>query len=105
MEEEPEQQVIGQDEAVIAISKALRRSRADLPTLTFSPARSFGLQLGDCNGQGQRAFPSLTAHKTSFSLAGDPSDEIILKKNLPKDLDRSNKRALFRKLFPYIGSI
>jgi ATP-dependent Clp protease ATP-binding subunit ClpC len=30
MEEELEQQVIGQDEAVIAISKALRRSRADL---------------------------------------------------------------------------
>ena len=30
MEEELKQQVIGQDEAVIAISKALRRSRADL---------------------------------------------------------------------------
>jgi len=30
MEEELRQQVIGQDEAVIAISKALRRSRADL---------------------------------------------------------------------------
>jgi len=30
MEEELEQQVVGQDEAVIAISKALRRSRADL---------------------------------------------------------------------------
>jgi ATP-dependent Clp protease ATP-binding subunit ClpC len=30
MEEELEQQVIGQDEAVIAVSKALRRSRADL---------------------------------------------------------------------------
>src|SRR5258705_5898594 len=30
MEEEMKQQVIGQDEAVIAISKALRRSRADL---------------------------------------------------------------------------
>src|SRR5712672_2935484 len=30
MEEELQQQVIGQDEAVIAISKALRRSRADL---------------------------------------------------------------------------
>jgi len=30
MEEELEQQVIGQDEAVIAISKALRRARADL---------------------------------------------------------------------------
>jgi ATP-dependent Clp protease ATP-binding subunit ClpC len=30
MEEEMKRQVIGQDEAVIAISKALRRSRADL---------------------------------------------------------------------------
>src|SRR3981081_2171676 len=30
MEEELRQQVIGQDEAVIAVSKALRRSRADL---------------------------------------------------------------------------
>src|SRR5260370_11633540 len=30
MEEELKEQVIGQDEAVIAISKALRRSRADL---------------------------------------------------------------------------
>ena len=31
MEEELKERVIGQDEAVIAISKALRRSRADLP--------------------------------------------------------------------------
>lgn len=43
MEEELKQQVIGQDEAVIAISKALRRSRADLkdprrPIGSFKPA-------------------------------------------------------------------
>src|SRR6266481_2679312 len=39
MEEELKEQVIGQDEAVIAISKALRRSRADLK----DPRRPIGL--------------------------------------------------------------